>query len=450
MLKFFKSILAITIPIVLVTPLFLIFASQGNVNLTITNPTPSTQQFDLTLNFPPGLTPAQFSNATWDANTREFVIHGLLFHPNESQVITFQVEGNPGFYTLEGKIVGSLDGKDLLINIHPFTFELKTTGVSVEKQPLQKILENIIAITKEAGNAISKILIGLAAIAFISLALSILPTILDALSRFFTLFPIASYRIDKREPWGRVVNTISHGPVPAAIVSLIETQFKKIKESQLTDREGRFGFLASAGSYLIAVKKRGFETKQTAPIIIKADEVMTPVEILIDPLKEYRARFQIIKILNLFSHILDLFNPVLAVVGTLLAAFLVWVLPTQFNIFILLLYIVLDILKIIVVTITIKSFGHVLDSKSNQPIALAVIRVYDAKNNWLIATKITDTKGRYNILTLPGLYYVTISHKDYEIYQSPLKEITKASIEIGDIPMKPKMSPITPSMASTT
>ena len=76
-----------------------------------------------------------------------------------------------------------------------------------------------------------------------------------------------------------------------------------------------------------------------------------------------------------------------------------------------------------------KKWGVVYDSLSKLPIGLALVRLYDKKDNKLVQTKVTDRDGRYlMIVKEPGRYYLSVSKPDYEYptrYLSEEKQDTK-------------------------
>lgn len=70
-----------------------------------------------------------------------------------------------------------------------------------------------------------------------------------------------------------------------------------------------------------------------------------------------------------------------------------------------------------------KPWGIVYDSLTNKPIELVIVRVFNLKNDRLIATKVTDQNGRFNFLLANGRYYITVTKTGYNFppYISKLK-----------------------------
>jgi len=60
-----------------------------------------------------------------------------------------------------------------------------------------------------------------------------------------------------------------------------------------------------------------------------------------------------------------------------------------------------------------KKFGVVYDSITKRPVDLAILRLYNASNNKLIQTKVSDKEGRFSFVVKPGTYYIKVFKKDY-------------------------------------
>ncbi len=58
-------------------------------------------------------------------------------------------------------------------------------------------------------------------------------------------------------------------------------------------------------------------------------------------------------------------------------------------------------------------WGIVYDSVSKQPLDPAVVKLIDAKTGKVVSTCITNLKGRYGFLTLPGKYKILVKKTNY-------------------------------------
>lgn len=58
--------------------------------------------------------------------------------------------------------------------------------------------------------------------------------------------------------------------------------------------------------------------------------------------------------------------------------------------------------------------GYVYNSITKKPVSLAIIRVLDKKSNKVVATKVTDGDGRYDLSIDPGEYLIKASKPKYK------------------------------------
>jgi len=60
-----------------------------------------------------------------------------------------------------------------------------------------------------------------------------------------------------------------------------------------------------------------------------------------------------------------------------------------------------------------RGWGVVYNSLTKQPVDLAVVRLFNAKTNQLIATKVSDKEGRYIFVVDLGFYKMTVSKQEF-------------------------------------
>lgn len=272
-------------------------------------------------------------------------------------------------------------------------------------------------------------------------------------SRFFTLGMVY---FKKRKPWGRVLEKLTGKPVPAALIQVFDSEFKKLKDTQLTDKEGRFGSVVGAGKYFVKVTKDGFFDQETAVLTIDKPDQVLNLEIIITPLDQEFSLTYIkrVSLLDLVKRLLDKLSPALLIFGTVLSLIALIILPTKFNYALFSIYILLDILKVYFMVHFVKPFGRVLDAASSAILPLAVVRIFDEEKHVLLSTKATDEQGRFNFLIAPGKYYLTCVKAGYQPFRSNSIAYTKATLETGDIklvkatglPSAPIPTPIRPAM----
>ncbi|MBI5621355.1 DUF4215 domain-containing protein, partial [Candidatus Falkowbacteria bacterium] len=67
-----------------------------------------------------------------------------------------------------------------------------------------------------------------------------------------------------------------------------------------------------------------------------------------------------------------------------------------------------------------RKYGVVYDSLTKRPVDLMIVRLYDNTTNKLVATQVTDSKGRYSFVANPGQYYLKAQKQDYVFPSSVL------------------------------
>ncbi|MCF6276981.1 MAG: hypothetical protein L3J07_04015 [Candidatus Magasanikbacteria bacterium] len=261
------------------------------------------------------------------------------------------------------------------------------------------------------------------------------------LFRFIFFQPVLLFWRRKRKKWGVVYNALTKLPVDLATVRLLDAKTNKIIQSRVTDREGRFLFIADPGEYLMQISKSGFKfpssllkgKKEDGEFfdvyhgesikVTEEDTVITPsIPIEFSGKKEHipwkivwRGR------LVFLQHAISL----LGVLGTALALYITpeWYIGV---------FLVIQIGLYVGFNRFIKpkeptGWGIVSEKSNKKPIGKAVARLFSKKFNKLIETRITDTKGRYAFLVGPSDYYVTFEKVGFK--NTKTEDILSAEIK---------------------
>jgi hypothetical protein len=69
-----------------------------------------------------------------------------------------------------------------------------------------------------------------------------------------------------------------------------------------------------------------------------------------------------------------------------------------------------------------KGWGSVYNAITKKPVDLALVRLYDAKTDKLITSRVTDKKGRYMFFVEPGEYYLKVEKLGFEYPSCLLKK----------------------------
>lgn len=288
------------------------------------------------------------------------------------------------------------------------------------------------------------------------------------LSTSFDLIPFLQYLITspvllfwrrRRNKWGVVYDAVSKQPIDLAIVRLYRLADGRLVQSRVTDKFGRYFFLVDPGEYRLGVTKRGFvfpgkllaNRRQDGAYLdlyhgepIHVDEhVAITANIPLDPAssgaQQAPKQIRLKRLLRAFQH-------TIAFAGLLLS-FLVAVLrPSPFTF---ILFGVQILLLILVWRLSHarrkpKGWGIIYDTSSRRPLAGAVVRIFEPIYNKLLATAVTDRRGRYTFLVGPSEYYARVEKLGYdarEIRPIDLKDKTEATDITVDIGMDPSGSP---------
>ncbi len=248
----------------------------------------------------------------------------------------------------------------------------------------------------------------------------------------------------RRRPWGIVFDSTTGRPVPRTLVRIFSKEFSKLKESQLTDAEGRFGFLINPGEYFITAGKAGFTFPSRflrTAIVSQYDEIyrgglftvgpkddgVISINIPLDPkLSEVsKARMKWLRILNAIGLILEKINTPLLIAGLLLSMLTTIIEPWTANFIILGVYVLLIFIKSIMGFLIGRSWGLVVDEDTGKPIELAVVRIYEANTGNIMGTRVTNQLGQFTSFIMPGEYYVVILKEGYEPFRSKPITVTK-------------------------
>jgi hypothetical protein len=334
-------------------------------------------------------------------------------------------------------------------------------------KPIQKVVENItkpiqnlfdnlrnnqtvVEDTKQIAEPISRTAaaIGVAS-AVASLPVGLVNS-LFALFRFGYLL-ISPLFIGRRgKSWGVVVDSITRKAVPRAVVRVLETQFNKLKESQITDQLGRFGFIVDPGDYTLNVERAGyvfpsqltflhsFETPEYTGGIIHIDNKKNPninVTIPIDPEPGHITARSLVwkKIRDFALAFLERINWPMLIIGVGVSLWAMLIVPNTLNALMFLLYIFLGLLKVVRLKITVKSFGTVIDSQTHEPLGIAAVRVFDAHRKVMVTTRITNEEGKFSALIQPGTYYLVVTKSGYGPKQSGVMKLSKSETLAMDV-----------------
>ncbi|MFA6428512.1 MAG: PKD domain-containing protein [Candidatus Buchananbacteria bacterium] len=85
---------------------------------------------------------------------------------------------------------------------------------------------------------------------------------------FYWLFRKLSYR-GVPKSWGSVFDKLKSSPVATAVTRIYEPTYHRLLEVQVTDRQGRYGFLADNNIYYVTAQKAGYKTAQSTLVDLR-------------------------------------------------------------------------------------------------------------------------------------------------------------------------------------
>ncbi|OGN30529.1 MAG: hypothetical protein A3I26_00215 [Candidatus Yanofskybacteria bacterium RIFCSPLOWO2_02_FULL_43_10] len=230
----------------------------------------------------------------------------------------------------------------------------------------------------------------------------------------------------RRKPWGTVYNGKTKQPIPFAKVELLNPS-SRLLESQVTDMNGRYGFLVTPESteqkvVEIQIQARKEEYVFPAQGIIPPNDTMlygnvyvggiakVDVEALAgfdipmskltpDKLLDTAVKKPLAKLNNSITILLN-FGFYLGLVMAPLSYILT---PSNFNLAILAGFFVVNIPRF--AGLTQRQFGMVVDSSTSVPIPFALITLNDREGK-RVGFTVSDERGRYFLLVPKGHYSI--------------------------------------------
>ncbi len=233
----------------------------------------------------------------------------------------------------------------------------------------------------------------------------------------------------RRKPWGAVYDAISKTPIDLAIVRLFEKATQKLIDTQVTDKGGRFSFIAPPGEYYIETRKPPFlfpskivtgtidgdftNIYHQEPFTIsKPDEAIT-LSIPLDPPNPAEKQGQKMNIIAFLKQLLTKYSKVTLFISLIISALLAFYTPNPLNSTLLGLNCVYVVFQVLVMAKGEKPWGTVFDILTSQPVPLAAISIFDATQKKLLRTRLTDYLGRFNFLAPAGEYLMIASKEHY-------------------------------------
>ena len=277
------------------------------------------------------------------------------------------------------------------------------------------VVQSLPGIVKVAG------LVAGGAIVLASTTVPFLPAsptpVSNSVSKILSLFGMMGKR-RRKENWGVVFDAETRRPIAGVRIDIVRQN--NFIESTTTDQEGRFGFLASPGSYTLQVTKDKYKLSTKDEIdelhgelytgkpfainkgeMVKMSIAMQSTEI---DWKEFSQK-KIASYSSLWSVIKKDAFAVLFYAGLVTAIIMLYFSPTVLNFGIFLAYLAMLVYNLFFKT---KSFGMVTNQEK-KPVPFAVVSFYGEKEpEKRLAFTVSDVFGRYYQLIQNGKYLMKV------------------------------------------
>ncbi|MDO8490092.1 MAG: fibronectin type III domain-containing protein [bacterium] len=347
-----------------------------------------------------------------DTKGRQAVVLKVIYIDDQTQIVR-----------LETEITGQFEAK-LLTTVVPALQQVQVvavaTNTAVQKtvQKTQPVLQTAAIVTAPVVTVANPVVL--------SQTINFFSYIGHFISWILSLLGLRK----KRKQWGVVYDAITKTPIDLVIIRLFDAQSKKLIETQVTDKQGRFSFLATPGTYTVSATKlpyifpsavlRGASDGEYAhlyhgePVIVKSIDDQISISVPLDPpaaekIHAHQSPFSFTK--NILVHVSR---------GSLIAGFVVSILlaiytPSTQNTILLVINWVYASYQVFVMVKKERPWGVVFDALTLKPVPLAAISIFDAKEKKLLRTRLSDYEGRFTFLTPPGEYQLS-AYKDQYVF----------------------------------
>lgn len=250
--------------------------------------------------------------------------------------------------------------------------------------------------------------------------------------------PFAFLLRRRRKAWGTVYNTLSRLGEDLVILRLKDVATGRIVRSTVTDREGRFSFVAPAGRYRVEASKPGyaFPSKLTRgmrddgpfPYLYHGQEfevgpdgaIVTP-NIPLDPPAVDEGDVVIRRKIRGRR-----WRKSLAEWSLIFGALALAIKPSMFVLLLFVAQVVAFFLfRRLALIEESKRWGMVFDRDTKRPVAQAVARVFESRFNKLLDSHVTDDRGRYHFRVGSNVYYLTVHKEGYQRTETDPIDLSK-------------------------
>lgn len=253
-----------------------------------------------------------------------------------------------------------------------------------------------------------------------------------------SIFPFLGRR-KKTQYWGTVYDAESHQGISRGVVRIYNSETKKIMQTQITDKDGRFDLMIVPGEYYFEVFKKNyfFPSKMVVADYhggsFKVEQGKNlELNIPLDPKLSHVISY-IRSIWGLKKILEFLYYPMLFI-GVILSIIFYIKYQDMSNLMVLILYGLIFIYEYYKHH-KARPYGLVFDQTNKNPLNLTIVRIFNNTTGKLITTKVTDIKGKFVFLVNQGKYYLTAIKEGYDQYKSNSLDFKTSTLVNIDIPL---------------
>jgi CSLREA domain-containing protein len=256
--------------------------------------------------------------------------------------------------------------------------------------------------------------VALAGISTTNVLAYVAPAVVTAFSQPRVLFHALAWfwKRKRKHNWGIVLDNSNNAPV--AFARIIVMKEGTTIATVTTDLEGKYGFVLDKGVYQLYINHSDYIDYQK-DIVVRYDAEVLAQDIELTPKLQIDFNTSIgwlyFRFKRFLSKNLFIFNTLIFSIGFVYTIFAITNAMTVLNYAILTLYLFQILLMIVFYLFREKDLGQVLDSQTGEPLAGAIIRIFNNERQLDVA--ITDIQGRYSIYLEPGDYYLKVSYAGY-------------------------------------
>ncbi|MDD5732044.1 MAG: fibronectin type III domain-containing protein [Patescibacteria group bacterium] len=231
----------------------------------------------------------------------------------------------------------------------------------------------------------------------------------------------------KNKNWGMVYDSNTKEPMALCIVRLFDAKTGRLVQTAVTDGKGRFGLFPAIGDYYMTVTKplfsfpshslRGITHDVGYSSLYFGEKKFLSGQSIINfaiPLDKFSSEKKLSRtFIAIRSFLISLSTPV-AVLGAILSLAILIINPTILNAVIFAVYLLILLFKKLFVAPPKKPAVQIVDYRGRKPIAGLAIEIFSKKYKKLVATKVSDEKGKFDLFLPDGEYFLKTSMDNYD------------------------------------